>query len=88
MIPLPEPEVGYQTWTGQCRGAYTADQMHAHAAAARRQALEEARDACERISEGYWLRESNQWPEMKTDAQTGASDCEAAIRSLIDKDTA
>ena len=49
MIPLPEKQEGTAWITNQHGHAelesgygYTADQMHAHAAAARRQALEEA----------------------------------------------
>lgn len=68
MIPLPEParthdRHGHLLLIGPC---YTADQMHAHAAAARRQALEEAARVIERT---YGINA-------------------AAIRSLIDKDTA
>lgn len=36
---------------------------------------------CEEISDGYMRSESRHFPEMKTDAQTGASDCEYAIRA-------
>lgn len=36
---------------------------------------------CEEISDGYMRSESHHFPEMKTDAQTGASDCEYAIRA-------
>ena len=36
---------------------------------------------CEEISDGYMRSESRHFPEMKTDAQTGASDCEDAIRA-------
>lgn len=36
---------------------------------------------CEEISDDYMRSESRLYPEMKTDAQAGASDCEAAIRA-------
>lgn len=36
---------------------------------------------CEEISDDYMQSESRLYPEMKTDAQAGASDCEAAIRA-------
>ncbi len=51
---------------------YTADQMSAHAAAARRQALEEASHACEAVA----VDNGRAW------------DCVRRIRSMIDKDTA
>lgn len=49
------------------------------------EALQKEREACakvcEEISDGYMRSESRRFPEMKTDAQTGASDCEDAIRA-------
>lgn len=42
---------------------------------------EECAKVCEAISDEYHRREGFKYPEMKTDAETGASDCEAAIRA-------
>lgn len=41
----------------------------------------EAADVCERISDEYREREGYRYPELKTDAEAGASDCEAALRA-------
>lgn len=46
--------------------------------------LERAAKVCEEISEEYARSESRKYPELKTDAETGASDCEHAIRALKD----
>lgn len=40
-----------------------------------------AAEICERISDEYHDREGAKYPELKTDAETGASDCESAIRA-------
>jgi hypothetical protein len=44
--------------------------------------LERAAKVCEEISDEYARTESRRYPELKTDAETGASDCEDAIRAL------
>lgn len=44
--------------------------------------LEEAAMACEDISDEYGDREGGKWPELKSDAQSGAKACENAIRAL------
>jgi hypothetical protein len=62
--------------------AYTADQLRAYGAACRLKALEDAEKKCEAISDEYHDREGMKYPELKTDAQTGARDCEIAIRAL------
>jgi hypothetical protein len=36
---------------------------------------------CEDISDEYQRREGMKYPELKTDAQTGADDCVSAIRN-------
>ena len=46
-----------------------------------RQGMERAAKICEGIAEDYEKREGRKYPEMKSDAQTGASDCEYAIRA-------
>lgn len=46
--------------------------------------LERAAKVCEEISDEYARTESLRYPELKTDAETGASDCEDAIRALKD----
>lgn len=56
--------------------------IRSYAAAAIAQALEEAAKRCEVIAENYQRSDGQLYPELKTDAQTGASDCEAAIRAL------
>lgn len=40
---------------------------------------------CEGIGDDYQTRESHKWAELKTDAQTGAHDCAAAIRQAGEK---
>lgn len=44
--------------------------------------LEEVAQACEDISDEYGDREGGKWPELKSDAQSGAKACENAIRAL------
>lgn len=48
----------------------------------RHEALEEAAKACDAVGDDYAKREGHRYPELKSDAQTGARDCEAAIRAL------
>lgn len=50
-------------------------------------AYERAAKVCEAISDEYQSRESMRYPEMKTDAATGASDCEFSIRALAKEAT-
>lgn len=50
--------------------------------AARAQALEEAANVCEAIADEYQRTEGRRYPELKSDAEMGASACEAAIRAL------
>lgn len=42
---------------------------------------EACRSACESIADEYQKREGRKFPELKSDAHTGASDCESAIRA-------
>lgn len=49
---------------------------------ARRQALEEAARVCDSVADKYQERDDAKWPEMKSDAQTGANSCADAIRAL------
>lgn len=70
---------------------YTCDQLDAARLvgfeAGRRNGLEEAAEICEEISNRYRYHEGGKWPELKTDAETGANDCECAIiRELINKE--
>lgn len=44
-------------------------------------AIEECAVICEGIEDEYQRREGHKYPELKSDAQTGASDCAAAIRA-------
>lgn len=93
MIPLPEPMKDYPD-PGEA--TYTADQMHAHAAAARRQALEEAAKLCESDAPFNQGKASmigiDAFAGSEWNAHSGFAcsqhACAAAIRSLIDKDTA
>jgi hypothetical protein len=57
-------------------------------AIARAEALEDAAKVCESIANEYERTEGRKYPEMKSDAQTGASDCEYAIRALKEQDAA
>lgn len=47
--------------------------------------LEEAAQACEDIADEYGDREGGKWPELKSDAQSGAKACENALRALAAK---
>lgn len=44
-------------------------------------AVEECAAICEGIEDEYQRREGHKYPELKSDAQTGAGDCAAAIRA-------
>lgn len=55
--------------------------------ASRLAALEEAAKVCEGIDDKYGEDEGGRWPELKSDAQTGARDCESAIRALANPTT-
>ena len=44
-------------------------------------AVEECAAICEGIEDRYQETEGHKYPELKSDAQTGASDCAAAIRA-------
>ena len=56
---------------------YTADQL----AAAVAQERERAAQVCDRIADDYNRREGLKYPELKTDAETGANKCADAIRA-------
>ena len=56
---------------------YTASQLAAAVAAER----ERAAMVCERIADDYNRSDCLTYPELKTDAGTGANDCAAAIRA-------
>jgi hypothetical protein len=43
---------------------------------------ERCKDLCEAISDQYREREGLRYPELRTDAETGAGDCAAAIEAL------
>jgi hypothetical protein len=43
---------------------------------------ERCKDLCEAISNQYREREGLRYPEMRTDAETGAGECAAAIEAL------
>lgn len=47
-------------------------------------ALEAAAKVCESIADEYQRREGLKYPELKSDAETGASKCEAEIRKLME----
>ena len=57
-------------------------------AAARKDEREACAKVCEEIEDDYRERESFRYAELKTDAQTGASDCAAAIRARGKPDAA
>lgn len=82
--------IGHYPWTyadaGRRKGnrpeceyedLFTTDQMRAAVAAER----ERCAKLCEDIGDAYQTSEGHKWPELKTDAQTGAHDCAAAIRA-------
>jgi hypothetical protein len=69
-------------WTGYQEAARRAASDAGVTQQAREDALEEAAQLCESISDRYGDDEGGKWPELKTDAQTGARDCESAIRAL------
>lgn len=45
--------------------------------------VERCAQECEAISDEYGRDEGFRYPSMRTDAQTGASECEYAIRNLL-----
>ena len=47
--------------------------------------IEECAKVCERISDEYQELEGRRYPELKTDAETGASECAGDIRALKSK---
>lgn len=47
----------------------------------RAEGMRMAAEICEHISDEYREREGRRYPELKTDAETGASDCESSIRA-------
>ena len=61
---------------------YTADQLAAAVAAER----ERAAQVCDRIADDYNRSDCLTYPELMTDAGTGANDCAAAIRARTDKE--
>lgn len=46
------------------------------------QALEDAARVCDSVADKYLESDDAKWPEMKSDAQTGANSCADAIRAL------
>lgn len=51
----------------------------------RAEGMRMAAEICEHISDEYREREGRRYPELKTDAETGASDCESSIRACADE---
>ena len=47
----------------------------------RAEGMRMAAEICEHISDEYREREWRRYPELKTDAESGASDCESSIRA-------
>ena len=47
----------------------------------RAEGMRMAAEICEHISDEYREREGCRYPELKTDAESGASDCESSIRA-------
>lgn len=52
--------------------------------AARREERERCAQLCERIEENLHRAELTQFPELRSDAEDGASECAASIRALGD----
>lgn len=65
------------------RDAAPTSQAGRDALDARKRALEEAASLCEEIADTYCERESGRYPELKSDAESGARNCENAIRATI-----
>jgi hypothetical protein len=53
---------------------------------ARADERERCKQVCEAISDQYREREGLRYPEMRTDAETGAGECAAAIEALGTKE--
>lgn len=51
----------------------------------RAEGMRMAAEICEHISDEYREREGRRYPELKTDAESGASDCESSIRARADE---
>lgn len=47
--------------------------------------LREAAGVCEQISDDYSASEGRKWPELKTDAETGARDCQLRIEHIAEE---
>lgn len=91
-VPLPElPRTVYSRNSGEFGPLFDTLMLHQYAmryaAAVEAAAIERCRAACEAIADEYQRKEGMKYPELKSDAQTGASDCEAAIRALGQKPT-
>lgn len=75
-VPLPDP-------ANASMYCYTTDDMRQYgqacAKAARAEAFDECRRICADIADKYAETEGRLYPELKSDAQTGAGDCEIAI---------
>lgn len=81
-------EAGFQDRDGTIRtmhssGAWVGinEELERFAALVAAAERDECAKVCESISDEYHRREGFKYPEMKTDAETGASDCEDAIRA-------
>lgn len=73
MIETPHGWVG--AWDKDAITGLLRDYGDRRAAAER----EACRAACEEIADWYRKRDGMKYPELKSDAETGASDCESAI---------
>lgn len=63
------------------RWLVTQDELERFAALVATAEREECAKVCEAIEDEYQKREGLRYPELKTDAETGAADCAAAIRA-------
>ena len=93
-IPLPEP-VKERFLHDPALGIlvrdylYSADQMRAFraegVAAAVAAERERCAKLCEELADKYQCAEGREYPELRSDAQAGASACENAIRNTKDQ---
>lgn len=80
-VDMPEPGIDTTNHAHVRVIGYTADQLRAAVLAER----EACAAACELIEDEYQRSEGHRYPELKSDAQTGAGDCAAAIRARGEK---
>lgn len=80
--PLPEPDLGSILVGRETIALGHSDEaMRAYGEACAAAERERCANLCEDIGDEYQRSEGRKYPELKSDAETGASKCAAAIRA-------